>query len=171
VGSRTTKDQEWAYVRRPGKPEEAGWLSLLVVQVPYASLGIYQMQEHRYSAALRSDLEAARSDQEATTSELASVRACLAQLLSPVANVTAIDDVEPSPESASAGDLGPVYKGEVLELLYVGSLTTKDKDWVYVGRPGKPEEKGWLRAWQLQRPTYASLQIMGCKLTDNGIAR
>ena len=81
VGSRTTKDQEWAYVRRPGKPEEAGWLSLLVVQVPYASLGIYQMQEDRYSAALRSDLEAARSDQEATTSELASVRACLAQLL------------------------------------------------------------------------------------------
>jgi hypothetical protein len=169
VGSRTTKDQEWAYVRRPGKPEEAGWLSLLVVQVTYASLGIHQMQEHRYSAAVRSDLEAARSDQEANTSELASVRACLAQLLSSVANVTAIDDVEPSPESASAGHLATVHKGEVLELLYVGSLTTKDKDWVYVRRPGKPEEKGWLRAWQLQRPTYASLQIYAMQPDCTGL--
>ena len=83
----------------------------------------------------------------------------------------AIDDVELSPESASAGHLAPVHKGEVLELLYVGSLTTKDYDWVYVRRPDKPEEKGWLRACVLQRPTYASLQIMVCKLTDNGIAR
>ena len=81
----------------------------------------------------------------------------------------AIDDVEPSPESASAGHLATVHKGEVLELLYVGSLTTKDKDWVYVRRPGKPEEKGWLRAWQLQRPTYASLRVYAMQQDGSGL--
>jgi hypothetical protein len=83
--------------------------------------------------------------------------------------VKAIDDVELSPESASAGHLAPVHKGEVLELLYVGSLTTKDYDWVYVRRPDKPEEKGWLRACVLQRPTYASLRVYAMQRDCTGL--